>query len=68
MNRTRTDQSEKDEVERICKSHKGNFTRFSDGSYKCSGVMDATIDFDMGKISLNQTGSPSRLKIEGEKP
>lgn len=62
MYRTRTDESEKVEVERICKAHKGDFIRFPDGSYRCSGVMDATIDFEMHKVDLKGTGSPSRLR------
>jgi hypothetical protein len=68
MYKYRTDQSEKEKVKEICKAHKGQFTNFADGSYQCANVLDATIDFDMGKINLKETGSPSRFKIKDAHP
>lgn len=57
----RTDQSEKAKVTEICKANKGDLVTFPDGSYQCSGVLDATVDFAMGKMTLEETGGPSRL-------
>lgn len=64
MQKMRDDQEEKMRVEQVCKAHRGTFVNYPDKSYKCGGVLDATIDFDMGKVSLINTGSKSRLKEE----
>lgn len=61
VTKTRTDMNEKPEVERLCKQFKGDLITYPDGSYRCAGVLDATIDFEMGKVDLKHTGGKSRL-------
>ena len=58
----RTKQAEKEQVKEIAKKFKGTFINFPDGSYKVAGVLDSVIEYELGNISYEQTGSPSRLK------
>lgn len=61
-NRIRTDVSELEKVREIAKKHGGSIVIYPDKSYKCIGIFDVTVDYEMGKVNLIDIGSPSRLK------